>query len=198
MCLARRIIAANRRAPPPAARPSTAAPARSTNENGGDPCTGNSGVVPLIATSAEVAARRRDQRGQQHPPGEVLLERHLDREDRAGRRRLEDRRDTGGRAGDEQQVGVGADEQRAPAPLQRRADRRAHVDRRALEAHRAAAARASRPPRPCAPACRARRDSPARVKRVQVLVGRARRHAAAGIAQPQRGDRQTRRRARTP
>ena len=52
MCLARRISAANSRAPKPAVSPSTAAPARSTNENGGAPCTGNSGVVPLIATSA--------------------------------------------------------------------------------------------------------------------------------------------------
>ena len=88
----------------------------------------------------EVAARGRDQRGEQHATREIFLKRHLDREDRAGRGRLEDRGDARGRARDEQQVRIGADQKRSPTPLQRGADRRAHVDRRAFETHRAATA----------------------------------------------------------
>jgi hypothetical protein len=45
----------------------------------------------------EVARRRRDQRGQQHAPSQVLLVRHLQGEDRTGGRCLEDGGDAGGR-----------------------------------------------------------------------------------------------------
>jgi hypothetical protein len=87
----------------------------------------------------EVAAGRTDQRGKQRVAREVVLERHLQREDRAGRGRLEDRRDTGGGA---------RHEQRAPLPphharqtlVHLRADGGSEVDRRPFEPHRSPAA----------------------------------------------------------
>ena len=162
MCLARRRIAANSRAPNPARQPEHGR-AREIDERERRRAVHREqrrGAVDR--DQREVAGRRRDQRGEQHPPRQLLLERHLDREDRAGGRGLEDRRDARGRAGDEQQVGVGTDEERSPAPLQRRPDRRTEIDRRALRAPSRSRCRASRPRRPCGEPCRARRDRGAR------------------------------------
>jgi len=146
---------------------------------------------PVDRDEREIAARRRDQRREQHPPGEVFLERHLDREDRTRSRRFEDRGDARGGAGNQEQVAVGADQKRTPPPLQRRADRGAHVDGRTLEPHRAATAeRRDR--------CNHAREHVAHselaphVKCAQVLVGCARRYSSPGIAQPECGTDQTR------
>ena len=88
----------------------------------------------------QVAARRRDQRGQQHPAREVVLVGDLEREHRAGRGRLEDRGDARGRARDEQHAPVLCREEARQATMQTIAEGRTAVERRALESHRASAA----------------------------------------------------------
>ena len=52
----------------------------------------------------QVAARGRDERGQEHAAGEVVLVGDFEREHGAGRRRFEDRGDARGGAGDEEQA----------------------------------------------------------------------------------------------
>ena len=87
-------------------------------------------------------------------------------------------------------LGSAPTEQRAPAPLHGRADRRAHVDRRAFEPHRATAAqRRDRGDHPVQHV--ADLEVAVRVERVQVLVGRLGERPPPGIAQPQRRDRET-------
>ena len=100
--------------------------------------------------------------------------------------RLEDRRDARGRAGDEQQVGIGADEERSPAALQRRADRRAEVDRRALRVPSRSRCRASRPRRPAGAACRAPRGRARAWNACRYSSAELGERPRAGIPQPQR------------
>ncbi len=66
--------------------------------------------------------------------GEVLLVRDLEREDEPGGRGLEDGRHAGGGARHQQELRVGPGEQPAETGLQRGADPRPQVDRRALVA----------------------------------------------------------------
>ena len=126
----------------------------------------------------EVARRGADQSRTEHVPREVVLVRDLEREDRTRGRGFEDRGDTGSGARDEQQPAVLRGEQPGEAVLERVADGRTKVERRALEAHGGAA------PQRCDPRDHPRPERPKRkrvlrvVERVQVLVrcrGRARR-----------------------
>lgn len=88
----------------------------------------------------EVAGGSGDQRGDQAVSGDVVLVRRLECEQHARGRRLEDRRDPTGRAGDEQRLGLVHTQEAAKAVLHRGAEGCTQVDRRALEAHRTARA----------------------------------------------------------
>ena len=128
---------ANARAQIPAAMPSPTAPARSANESGGAPRDFEQWCDAVDGDEREVARRRRDQRGQQHAPGEILLVRHLEGEDRAGGRCLEDGGDAGGCARHQQHAPTAPGGEAWEAPLEERPEVRAQVERSAFEAHRA-------------------------------------------------------------
>ncbi len=86
----------------------------------------------------EVSGRGGHECRQQQATGQLVLVRHLDREDRAGGRSLEDRGDPRGRPGDHEQPAVRVAEEPRQAALGLRPDRRPQVERRAFEAHRSA------------------------------------------------------------
>ncbi len=136
----------------------------------------------------EVAGRRRDERGEEHAPAEVVLIRHLDREDRAGGRCLEDRGDARRRARDHEKAAISVAEQPRQSLLGLRPDGRAEVERRPFEAHRAAE------PERGDRGGDARDEGPDReehigiVVRAEVLVGSRTRHASTD--ERERGERE--------
>ena len=134
---------------------------------------------PVDAGEDQVASGARHHRREEHVPSEVILVRHLEGEDRPGRRRLEDGGDAGRRAGDQQHPPVGVTEPPREPPLQVRAHHRAGVQRGPLEAHRPARAEGGQAGQ------RARHERPQPqgvagvMERLQVVVGRRRGDAAA-------------------
>ena len=138
----------------------------------------------------EVAGCGADERGPEHVPGEVILVGHLEREHRAGRGRFEDRGDARGCARHEQQPAVLRREQARKPLLQRVAERRTEIQRRAFEPHRCAASQRGDA------GDHARRERPQRerivgiMECVEVLVGSRRRARRADPTQRERGDRQ--------
>ncbi len=135
----------------------------------------------------QVARCARHQCRKEHPSRHLVTERHLEREDRSGRRRLEDRRHTGCCASDEQRAVIDATERRRESTLDHRAERRPAVHRRTLESHRPA--RAERRDRGGhAPDERPRSQRVLRiVERPEILVrGGRRRTIAEGVEQDRR------------
>ena len=88
----------------------------------------------------EVGRPGGNERREQGPPGQVLEVGHLQREDHPGERRLEHRRDTSGRAGDHQHLGVVLAETVGEAVFCERADGPADQDRRPFVTEGAATA----------------------------------------------------------
>ena len=83
----------------------------------------------------EVSRGTGHQGRQQHPPRQVALIRHLEREHSAGRRGLEDGRHAGGGPGHEQQTSICAAKRTRVAALQGRAKGGSCVQGRPLEPH---------------------------------------------------------------
>jgi hypothetical protein len=98
------------------------------------------GVGAAERDEDEISRCAGHQRRQEHAPGHLVAERHLEREDGARRRRLEDRRDAGRGAGDQQRSVIDAAEGLGHTTLDHRPQGRAAVERRPLQAHRAARA----------------------------------------------------------
>ncbi len=104
---------------------------------GGAPCASEQRRGAVDGDEREVARRRRDERRQQHAPGQVVLVRHLEGEDRPGGRCLEDGGDAGGRTRHQQHAPTAPGGEAREAPLQERPEVRAQIEGSALEAHRA-------------------------------------------------------------
>ena len=152
---------------------------------------GRDGEQPVGAVDRrerEVSRRRRDECGEEHAAAEVILIRHLDREDRAGGRCLEDRGNSCRRARHHQKAAISVAEQPRQSLLGLRTDGRAEVERRPFESHRA-----SEPERGDrrGDACDEgpdREEHIGIVVRAQVLVGRRTRHASTD--ERERGERE--------
>ena len=161
-CLAKRSIIAKIRAPSPATTPTPTAPMRWTASKPLPPCAAKRGTVPLIAAKPRYPVAAATRQGSSLRRGEVVLERDLDREQGAGRGRLEDRGDAGRGPGGHQHLGVDRAEQPAHPALDPGADRAAGEDRESLETHR-----------PAEPDREHRREHTTRRRRdVHVLLGR--------------------------
>ena len=136
----------------------------------------------------DVAGRRADRGGQQHPPGQVFLVGDLEGEHDAGDGRLEDGGDPGGGTGDEEHLGVAGPEVPGESSLERRADRGAGVQGRAFVAEGAAGAEGG-DRREHAGGHRSEVEPPARLVEVaDVLVRGGGTGAAPGEAEAQRGE----------
>ena len=139
----------------------------------------------------EVAGCGADQRREQHPASEVVLVRNLECEDGAGRGRLEDRGDSGGGAGNEQEPAVRVGHEAGEASLEERPDGRAEIERGPFEAHRAAEAegrdRGEHPPGELSDP----QWTVSVVERSKVGVGGCRIVAPRDIAQAERREHQT-------
>ena len=139
----------------------------------------------------EIAGRGSDERRTEHVPGEVVLVGHLEREDGARRRRLEDRGDAGSGSCDQQESAAPSREQPRKTSLQRVADSGSQIQRRTLEPHRCAAAeRRDAGDHPGQE--RSERQLVVRiVVRVEIFVGGRRRRRATDEPQHDRGNAQS-------